>query len=205
MNFERSFPYLLPGHFVYLISSQEDMLWESLCIRASEQIREFSGRHLANVAWSLALMSRNGPLLTGLSHEVLLKAESSELTPQSLANVLWSFACLALWDSADSCRVPLEAVHNYAEVFNGRDLSNTLWALSLYDTHDAVHWHRVLISLAQTATKRAGQLHPNDLTSVAWAFVDATPLQLHWLQRSSKLKVTSSSDVPGVLRYETVD
>ena len=27
---------------------------------------------------------------------------------------------------------PLEAVHSYADAFNARDLSNTLWALSLY-------------------------------------------------------------------------
>ena len=63
--------------------------------------------------------------------EVTHSPPRSELTPQSLANVLWSFAFLAMWESK-MMLAPLEAVQGYAEAFNARDLSNTLWALSLY-------------------------------------------------------------------------
>jgi hypothetical protein len=63
--------------------------------------------------------------------EVTHSPPRSELTPQSLANVLWSFAFLAMWESK-MMLAPLEAVHSYAEAFNPRDLSNTLWALSMY-------------------------------------------------------------------------
>ena len=53
-------------------------MWSSLSHCASQQLREFSGRHLANVSWSLAALARNDtPLLLSLSYEVMLKAEAS--------------------------------------------------------------------------------------------------------------------------------
>ena len=53
-------------------------MWRSLSHCASQQLREFSGRHLANVSWSLAALARSdAPLLLSLSYEVMLKAEAS--------------------------------------------------------------------------------------------------------------------------------
>ncbi|CAL1126574.1 unnamed protein product [Cladocopium goreaui] len=190
------------------LGCQEDLLWSSLSHCASQQLREFSGRHLANVSWSLAALARSdAPLLLTLSYEVMLKAEASELTPQSLANVLWSFAFLAMWESK-MMLAPLEAVHSYAEAFNPRDLSNTLWALSMYkgsSDFEAVDWRTLLRALARSGSSKAQQLHPNDLTSIAWAFVDATPLQMHWLQRGamSGMEKMKPSGVP--MKYEPLD
>ncbi|CAK9055657.1 unnamed protein product [Durusdinium trenchii] len=169
-----------------VLRSTDEIVWESLSHRASQQVQQFSGRHLSNLAWSVAILSRSdAPLLMMLSCEVMQKVK--EMSPQSLANILWSFAFLAIWDS-EMLRPSLDAVHTSAPAFNSRDLSNTLWALSLYrgSETDGFDWKRLLVSLANVAKVQAeGGLHPNDLTSIAWAFVDATPLQMHWLQRAA--------------------
>lgn len=130
----------------HLCPNQEDLLWTCLSSHATAQLGEFSGRHLSNVAWSLATMARSDePLLIMLSYEIMLKAQASELSPQSLANVLWSFAFLAMWESK-MMLAPLQAVEGYAESFNARDLSNTLWALSLYKAWD-VYRHKTRLQV----------------------------------------------------------
>lgn len=66
-------------------------MWSSLSHCASQQLREFSGRHLANVSWSLAALARSdAPLLLSLSYEVMLKAEAS-LDPFHMTNlvIIW--------------------------------------------------------------------------------------------------------------------
>ena len=66
-------------------------MWSSLSHCASQQLREFSGRHLANVSWSLGALARSdAPLLLTLSYEVMLKAEAS-LDPFHMRNlvIIW--------------------------------------------------------------------------------------------------------------------
>jgi hypothetical protein len=70
---------------------------------------------------------------------------------------------------------------------------------------EAVDWRTLLRALARSGSSKAQQLHPNDLTSIAWAFVDATPLQMHWLQRGamSGMEKMKPSGVP--MKYEPLD
>ena len=142
--------------------------------RAAEQLSEFSGRHLSNVAWALAkVLCRERPLVLELSGQVAAKA--MELSPQSLANLLWSFAYLAMWENLDSLA---ESVAGSASALNPRDLSNTLWALS---NGPEIDCKELLTKLACATKDQASSLHPNDLTSIAWAFVETTPTQMRWL------------------------
>ena len=209
MAFESEFGSQATANTVWalaVLSCKDPVLLEPLSFRASEQVHEFSGRHLSNLAWSLAILSQNdGPLLVMLSFEVMQKAK--ELSPQSLANILWSFAFLAMWDS-ETIRPSLDAVYLSAPAFNARDLSNTLWALSLYrgsEEFEGIDWRRLLISLADVAKTQAPGLHPNDLTSIAWAFVDAAPLQMHWLQRSATSPGPLKFHAPKPTSYEPLD
>ncbi|CAJ1372100.1 unnamed protein product [Effrenium voratum] len=150
-------------------------LWATIGAQATKQMPEFEGRHLSNLAWSLAVSSQDDePLLQLVAHFVARKAEAKELSPQSLANILWSFAFVALWDS-EALRAPLAAVRPCAGAFNGRDLSNTLWALCLYKATYPEDWNQLLRSLAKVALAHAASLSPNDLTSILWAFADGTP------------------------------
>lgn len=145
--------------------------------RAAEQLTEFSGRHLSNVAWALAkALCREGPLVLQLSGQVAAKA--MELSPQSLANLLWSFAYLVMWENLDELA---ESVAGTASALSPRDLSNTLWALS--NGPKIMDCKELLTKLACATRGQASSLHPNDLTSIAWSFVDATPVQMRWLRR----------------------
>jgi len=115
-------------------------------------------------------------LLPQLSAELCQRGKAHELTPQSLANVLWSLAKLNAWNTTVVTELGGGAVvAAAADGFNARDLANTLWAFVEHGGFTAGNWP-LFITMAVAATRRATAMPPQDLTNIVWAFAEVRPL-----------------------------
>lgn len=154
-----------------LSQGHDPKLFRRLGEAASAQLGLFRGVHLSNLIWAHATLSRSdAPLVPLLSQEAAERAEQRELSPQSIANIVWSHAILNAWHGDLFDRAG-EAARDAAADFNAQDLSNTLWAFMMLPT-PSVAQDALFSAMATAAIAKVESLPPQDLTSIVWAFAE---------------------------------
>lgn len=154
-----------------LAAGHDPVLFRRLGEAASAQLGLFRGVHLSNLVWAHATLSRSdSPLMPLLSDEAAKRAEQRELSPQSIANIVWGHAILNAWHGKLFDRTG-EAARDAAADFNAQDLSNTLWAFIALPTPCATQ-ESLFLAMAIAAKGKVESLPPQDLTSIMWAFAE---------------------------------
>eukprot|EP00439_Symbiodinium_sp_Y106_P066261 s47_g10.t1 len=156
------------------LSCKDSPLLQNVCGKTSQLIPLCTGRHLSNVAWSMATLSQNDAmLLSAISLHMAAPTIRENLSNQSIANTLWSFAVL------DAPNLPLicclmETVASSRYPINSQDVSNILWAIApeTANLKCEVVWRPFTAAIAQKSQEQAAELPVQELVSVAWAFAD---------------------------------
>ena len=158
---------------------------------AIKELHACDSRHLSNLAWSFAKLSKlDGPFMKHLA------AHAAEIVntfgPQELSNTLWALAAATQPAHPDE-----DVVYQHVDLlfaaagglprsFSGQQLANVLWAAARLGSGGEASLRSprrrdcsVFVALANVAAQRTMELAPQQLAAIVWACAAAGGASLH--------------------------
>jgi RAP domain len=167
------------------------LLLNDIAHQAELCVHDFAPQGLSNVAWGLATMNHNAPLvLDAISGAA--QARIKDFVPQSLAISAWAFATLK-----HDAPLLLDAIAQAAQVrihdFNPQDLATTAWSFATLK-HDAP---LLLDAIANAAQVRIHDFNPQELSNMICAYAKmnhhSSPEFLNAIARAAQVRINDFS------------